>query len=224
MRVATALIATCPTLPGRRRSAPFRRVAERGRRRRSPSDPGGHARSKRIHDAVAVRNHVEEVPGWRLTKPRQIERRRSRKASLHDDPVALAARSVAGGAEDLIALLSSREQVRRRGWRIGGPLFEREIAACDRSFGQRARRGAVTPDGGRSIGRIFLLTRHRDIVACAEAKTEHEDEKRSHASQAPIDIAPAANSARRARSSVSSSSARAMSRKNRSCVARSMPG
>ena len=82
-----------------------------------PAIRRGDLRGVVLHRAEAVRHHVEEVAGGGVAQAVLHERRRLAHPALHDHAVALAGAAVAGRAEDVVAVLAARDQIRRHGHR-----------------------------------------------------------------------------------------------------------
>src|ERR1044071_9920413 len=83
-----------------------------------PALVGSESSSVRIHDAVAVRDDIEEVTVGSRSQSIGMQRGRRGKAAVHDQPIAVADGTVTGRAIDLEALSSLSQPCQRRGIRI----------------------------------------------------------------------------------------------------------
>src|SRR4051794_20993944 len=93
--------------------------------------------------------------------------RRLGKSALHDHSVAAAIVSVAGRAENLIALTSARQKGGR-----DRRCFRRLRRRWHNVFGERTRRGPVRPKGCRIVSAILLLLAHGLVLHVAAGERE----------------------------------------------------
>src|SRR5690606_18742575 len=109
------------------------------------------------HRTHPARNHIEQVTVLDAAEALFVKRRRRREPvpSRGDDPISIAGTTVAGCAEDVEAILSSKNQLARSGHRkalhvgaiLGAAIVEASVfpegAASDRSGYRHAHRAIV---------------------------------------------------------------------------------
>ena len=87
-------------------------VAPRGCTRRWPNGPPARHVSRRVHDAVAVRDYVEKMSDRRIAQTRNMVRRRLGKSALHHHAGAASGAVVAFGTHGIEAFATPGQQLR----------------------------------------------------------------------------------------------------------------